>query len=652
MIKSVRLTVEDGLSAARALASSVEADRRLALARAVVHGCLRAYWNEVGSTPHCRRPLRALPDDVCIAPLPEEAEALARRLGAAVAPLDPLEAGYLVGVLYTTMMPRKERARLGAYYTPPALCERLLDMATDVGVDWATARVLDPACGGGAFLAPVARRMVASRKGQAARAVLNDVERRLVGFELDPFAAWMSQVVLDVALNDLCGEAGAQLGSLVRVCDSLEQAPVNEGFDLLVGNPPYGRVTLSPPLRRKFKRSLFGHANLYGVFTDLALRFTRPGGVIAYVTPTSFLAGEYFKALRGLLGREAPPASIGFVGTRKGVFADVLQETLLATYRRGGDASAGTAHCISSAEDGSIEIGAAGSFTLPESPDQPWLMPRTQAQGALLARIGASPYRLADYGYTVSTGPLVWNRHKTSLQDVWSEGCCPLVWAESVRSDGRFEFRAAKRNHKPYFQPTPEERWVVTDFPCVLLQRTTAREQCRRLIAAELPMSFLKEHGGVVVENHLNVVKPINGTPTVSAAVLAALLNSDVLDQVFRCINGSVAVSAYELEALPLPPPEAMKELEPMVQRGAGREALEQALRRAYGWEQRMWRERRSGRALLRERDSLESRFLTQGHLPLPVNQGWSKDDRHWKRCSLRSGPRGTVRLEQIGGSL
>ena len=135
------------------------------------------------------------------------------------------------------------------------------------------ARVLDPVCGGGAFLAPVARRMVASREGRDARAVLRDIERRLVGFEVDPFAAWMSQVVLDVALSDLCREAGAQLGSVVRVCDSLEQVPAGEGFDLVVANPPYGRVTLSPPLRRKFKRSLFGHANLYGVFTDLALPF-------------------------------------------------------------------------------------------------------------------------------------------------------------------------------------------------------------------------------------------------------------------------------------------------------------------------------------------------------------------------------------------
>ena len=162
----------------------------------------------------------------------------------------------------------------------------------------------------------------------------------------------MSQVFLDASLGDLCGEAGVRLRSVVRVCDSLEQAPAGEGFDLVVGNPPYGRITLSPELRETFRRSLFGHANLYGVFTDLALRLTRPGGVIAYVTPTSFLSGEYFKALRGLLGREAPPVSIDFMGERKGVFADVLQETLLAAYRRRGDPGAGMVHFISARPDG------------------------------------------------------------------------------------------------------------------------------------------------------------------------------------------------------------------------------------------------------------------------------------------------------------
>ena len=577
-----RAIVEDAASSVRKLASSVRHEEKLNFARAIVVGVVSAYWKELQAVSERRWPLRRLPSDVGLASVPEEIEEQAERIGIAAAGLDVLDAGYAIGVLYTALMPDRFRARLGAYYTPPALCERLLDMATEAGVDWASARVLDPACGGGAFLAPVARRMVESLKDCDARVALESIQRRLHGFEQDPFAAWMSQVFVDAALGDLCGEAGARLRPVVRVCDSLEQAPAGEGFDLVVGNPPYGRITLSPELRRKFRRSLFGHANLYGVFTDLALRFTRPGGVIAYVTPTSFLSGEYFKALRGLLGREASPTSIDFIGERKGVFADVLQETLLAAYRRGGDRGAGKVHFISARPDGSIERKTAGAFHLPENLDEPWLMPRTEAQSALVRRVDGLPYRLTDYGYTVSTGPLVWNRHKPSLWGRPEKGRYPLVWAESVRAEGVFEFRAEKRNHKPWFEPKANERWVVTDVPCVLLQRTTAKEQCRRLIAADLPAAFIEEHGAVVVENHLNMIKPLNGAPRVAPSALAVLLSSGVVDQVFRCINGSVAVSAYELEALPLPAPEGVKEIERLVRRRATRETLEGAVERLY----------------------------------------------------------------------
>src|SRR5690606_5401092 len=97
---------------------------------------------------------------------------------------------------------------------------------------------------------------------------------------------------------------------------------------------PYGRVKLSPVMRNKFKRSLFGHANLYGVFTDLAVRLCRKGGVIAFVTPTSFLGGQYFMALRELLSNVTHAASFDFISNREGVFDDVLQETLLACFRK------------------------------------------------------------------------------------------------------------------------------------------------------------------------------------------------------------------------------------------------------------------------------------------------------------------------------
>lgn len=581
---AARDILDDGIVMARALAASAEDENRLALARSVTHLTISAYWDahqESALADHW--PIHDLPSSVECAELSESVATLAQSMGAAAAELDVMEASYLIGVLYTATMPGRERADFGAYYTPPALCDRLIQMATEAGVDWQSARVLDPACGGGAFLSPVAQHMAKGLENCSPQIALKNIVHRLKGFELDPFAAWMSHVFLEVTLLDLCRAANMRLPAVVDVCDSLERVPEDAGFDLVIGNPPYGRVTLSPSLRDRYKRSLFGHANLYGVFTDLALRFTRSGGVIAYVTPTSFLAGEYYKALRRLLAQDAPPASIDFIVERKGVFADVLQETLLAAYRRGGKADVGQVHFISPTPQGEIQATAAGSFSLPASPDEPWLIPRTVGQSTLVRKAESMPHRLADYGYKVSTGPLVWNRHKPSLRDRPGKGRFPLIWAESVRSDGTFEFRAEKRNHKPYFEPRAKEHWVLTDFPCVLLQRTTAKEQSRRLIAAELPASFIEQRGQVVVENHLNMIRPVGDAPDVSPVAIAALLNTQVVDQLFRCINGSVAVSAYELEALPLPGLDGMAEIERLIARGAKASTIERTVMRLYG---------------------------------------------------------------------
>ncbi|WP_368905241.1 class I SAM-dependent DNA methyltransferase [Taklimakanibacter lacteus] len=579
------IAMNEGLETARSLAIAAESkDDRLGFARAMAFAAIKAYLKAAPKTGAERWTVPDLPKIISMAQLSPADSALADNIGTAAATLDVMEANYWLGVLYTTSMPEKDRAGLGAYYTPPVLCERLLDLASAAGIDWRTARVLDPACGGGAFLTPVALRMLRSLDDCSPKIALKNILHRLRGFELDPFAAWMSRVFLENALYDFCRAADTQLPDIVEVCDTLERNCHDDGFDLVIGNPPYGRTTLSPDKREKYRRSLYGHANLYGLFTDLALRFTRPGGVIAYVTPTSFLSGEYFKSLRGLLGREAPPASIDFIPERKGVFADVLQETLLAVYRRDGKARIGQVNFISQPAKGRVTVTSAGSFALPARPEEAWLVPRTRTHDKLVRNAQRMPHRLVDYGYRVSTGPLVWNRHKSGLKSRPARQRYPLIWAESVRPDGTFEFRAHKRNHMPYFEPLPSETWVLTNFPCVLLQRTTAKEQTRRLIAAEMPSSFVASHGAVVVENHLNMIRPIDETPPlVSRRALSALLNTAVVDELFRCINGSVAVSAYELEALPLPSPQDMAAIEALVERRKDRTAVELAAWRLYG---------------------------------------------------------------------
>ena len=502
-------------------------------------------------------------------------------MGIELAAMSPLDASYVVGRVYTALLPRNYRARNGVYFTPPALTRRLLSMVRRSGVDMLRARVLDPACGGGAFLAPVVSAKLAEYKQQPDAATFDHIVRSVRGFEIDPFSAWLSQVFLDAVVLPICTRIRAQLPILVDVRDALD-ASDSADFDLVLGNPPYGRVQLLSSQRERFRRSLHGHANLYGVFTDLALRFTRLGGVIAYVTPTSFLAGRYFKALRQLLADEAPPTSIEFISDREGVFDDVLQETMLVTFRRGISANSGEARRLQVGRLGDVEIEDVGSYRLPTNASEPWLIPREAKQAELVQSAYSQSTRLAHLGYRVSTGPLVWNRHKSQLRSTPSAQTYPLIWAEAVSMSRGFEFRAEKKNHQPYFEAQlPADDWLLITNPCVLVQRTTSKEQHRRLIAAELPSAFVEKFGAVVIENHLNMIYPTD-KPLIPLRALTALLNSRLVDDLFRTMSGSVAVSAFELESIPLPTVGALLRFAEAVESGASKADLENLLGAAY----------------------------------------------------------------------
>lgn len=563
-------------NAARSWSATVSEKWRIDQAAAFAWTALEAYGNIV----HPGLQLSSAHRQV-IPGLDVEAWQLARDIGQEAAFLSGAEAIHYLTSLYPAMLPERRRSEVGAFYTPPCLADRLLDLATEAGLNWTSARVLDPAAGSGAFLVHAAARMRNAYGDSEPAFVLAQIGNRLLGLEIDPHAAALAQAALEITLGDLISASGRTAPSMLRVCDTMEETP-DPKFDLVIGNPPYGRVTLDRAQREKYARGLYGHANLYGVFTDIAIRWAKAEGLIAYLTPTSMLGGQYFAALRGLLASDAPPIGIDFVQARKGVFEDVLQETFLALYRRGGQNQRIQVHYLQVDNEIDAKVVRNGTVGLPEDPRLPWLAPREPRHSALIAHVESLPDRLGDWGYEVATGPLVWNRHKAQLVHSLGKNCYPLVWAEAVTSDGRFVFRAEKRNHAPYFRTSTGDGWLLIEEGCVLVQRTTAKEQARRLIAAELPEAFVREHGGVIVENHLNMVRP-KEPPKVSAAAVAAILNSRIVDEVFRCISGSVAVSAFELGALPMPSVEAMKEVEQMLANGASKSELEAAITTLYG---------------------------------------------------------------------
>lgn len=577
--------MDDHRGLADHLVGNLHGDRRLAVARAFVHRVVQTYWRE--SRPRGSREPRVCGLDFAnlangaVGTADGVAKAMARR------PLD--RAAFEISSLYTAMLPADMRSRMGAYFTPPPLVERLLDQVTRAGFDWREHRALDPACGGGAFLAPLAARMISTLKedGMAPKAILQSVTSRIAGIELDPFSAWMSQSFLELVMADVVDACQGEVPTLIITQDALDMPDrwANAGFNLVVGNPPYGKVTLSPAQRVRYAASLFGHANLYGLFVHLAIRLVCPGGIISYVTPTSFLGGQYFTRLRRLLREQAPPIAMDFVADRAGVFSDVLQETMLAVFKhqpsKRTEASIG--YLLPIGIEGSCRVVSVGRVELGDGdPSAPWILPRAPDQVAVLKLRPKLSHSLRCYGYTVSTGPLVWNRHRRQLAKEDGKDRLPLVWAESI-SDAGFVFSAKRKNHAPWFQLHDDQEHLVQKHPAILVQRTTAKEQERRIIAAVLPKSYIRHHGGVVIENHLNVIKPNSDEVGIEMETLAAYLNSAVADRLFRCINGSVAVSAYELEALPLPNPKVMSKLSALVARGSSRAEIDAFFSRTYG---------------------------------------------------------------------
>lgn len=438
---------------------------------------------------------------------------------------------------YRRSIPAGIRSRLGIFYTPPAIANALLDDLVRVGgarFD-GSERVFDPACGGGAFLVPVARRIAPQiRRGGG---TVDDLANCLIGRDIDQRGLEFTRAGLDLIAAEVFGRTTRwNLDQANSLSAAIEGTLPRS--DLVVGNPPFGRVKLSSAQRCWFGRGLSGHANLYGLFLDLALRVT--DGPVGFVMPTSWLAGDYFRGLRAVVDRERPLRSIRFMSSRSTVFSGVTQEMCLAAFTPGGR-SASVLVYRDMADQGH-------GFTLRD--DGPWVLPRDEADEELLTSAVGQSRRLQDYGYDVHTGPLVWNRHRDRLRIERTSGTCPIIWSDAVAPGRLVDYRTSARRDRHL--ETAGLEHMVLNAPALLVKRTTSIEQPRRLLGA------ISRTGGVVVENHLNMVVASNGLPAIPLEALARLLSTATVDRVFRAISGTVAVSASELRALPLPAPDRL----------------------------------------------------------------------------------------------
>lgn len=491
--------------------------------------------------------------------------------------LDRALSAEAVGAAYASRLTAQVRARHGRHYTPAALASELWAMTRRAlghpkGARPLPGLVRDPACGAGALLLPPLREHVTASSRTDPQVALAGLPRLVEGVDADPAAVWLASVLLASELLPLLAAVPVRrrraLPALAQLGDGLSRVPPAAARAVLM-NPPYGRVRLSDEDRRRWAGVLYGHANLYALFLAAGLEGLDEQGVLAAVVPTSFTSGLYFSNLRATLASRAPLREAAFVSDRNGVFDGVLQETCLAVFARRKPRKTSITS-LSATTDRVARVASPRGAA-------PWLLPRRSDDAAVAAAAATMTQRLVDVGYRCSTGPLVWNRRQDDLHIRPASDRVPVLWAADL--DGGRLHRDPARDRLRYLQLRGADAHVlVMTQPAVLVQRTTSPEQLRRLVATELAPGDLEDWGGrIVVENHVNVLRPTVETPILTRATLARVLATRTLDQVLRCLSGSVAVSAYELESLPMPDVEVLRNWNDLA--GA---ALEAAVAAAY----------------------------------------------------------------------
>ncbi len=496
--------------------------------------------------------------------------------------LRPVVYAHKLAEKYIEGTPAEHRKKNGQYFTPPEVADFMADLAQVNGRS--AIRILDPGAGTGILSCAVCERF-----GQIQG--VNEIE--LDVYETDPCLL----ALLDEVLPHLASwlrRHGVSFKSRVLAEDFVlsagELTEEFEPYDVVLSNPPYKKIAGDDPRSRLAREAVCGQPNLYALFMLAAAKMLRRSGSMVFITPRSYMAGCYFKAFRQAFFKIVQPVRAHLFESRKDVFSNqkVLQENVILKSRKGVVAKSIIVSHSHNSEDleRSVLNKVPLAYALHTGKNGMVLrLPVDEFDDLVVEIVDSWTNTLADYGFEISTGPVVPFRAKEFIvpNSRSSKGTLvPLLWMRNVQPmrmtwpcdcpdnrDATNQFIMANNE-------TRRRKLLVPPRNMVLLRRFSVKEQKRRLTAAPLFAGALDSEW-IGLENHLNYIRRPRGKMTQHETIgLAVLLNSSLIDRYFRICNGNTQVGATEIRAIPLPPLDIIVQLGKSFGRRMRREVHEQ----------------------------------------------------------------------------
>lgn len=216
-------------------------------------------------------------------------------------------------------------------------------------------KILDPACGSGAFLNQALEYLITEHKNlQNDLALMGDLfasymveeeilEHNLYGVDINEDAVEIAKLSLWLRTAKR-GRPLTKLADKIVCANSLLNMPFSENsFDVVIGNPPYVRVQgLKSNYENEAKLyeekfvSTTGKYDLYVLFMEQSFNMLNKTGKLSYILPHKFLISDFGSGIRGFLSENKAVESLLHFGSEM-VFEDASTYTCIINLSRNNE---------------------------------------------------------------------------------------------------------------------------------------------------------------------------------------------------------------------------------------------------------------------------------------------------------------------------
>ncbi len=194
----------------------------------------------------------------------------------------------------------------GVVYTPKWIVKTILDyLEYTVNNNIHSKKIIDPACGDGAFLKEVVERFItdALNSNKSISEIKNLLECNIYGIDIDKNAIGLCRT----NLNNIAKKYGIYNVNWNLINnDSTNKEWISKlfkKFDYVVGNPPYIRIqNLGKEKRNKIQKEWklckSGSTDIYIAFFELGYYLLNNTGKLGYITPNTYIKTSAGKDLR------------------------------------------------------------------------------------------------------------------------------------------------------------------------------------------------------------------------------------------------------------------------------------------------------------------------------------------------------------------